>query len=56
MVVYLQLDNIKRLATQCISSIRPVKAADNRTIEMCQCEHEVIVDQQLRDKSSTTIV
>ena len=56
MVTYLQFNNIKKLTTQCIHCIKPAKTLALPNVEMHQREHEIIVDQQLRDKSTTTIV
>ena len=57
-LLYLHLKNIKTFATQCIHFIRPAKTvtlSNSGNFEMNQCEHEVVVDQQLRDKSTTIV-
>ena len=59
MVIYLQFNNIKKFTTQCIHFIKPAKAVtspNSENVEMHQREHEIIVDQQLRDKITTTVV
>ena len=59
MVVYLHRTNIKKTAVFCINAIKkPTKPADydrakSEDIEMH--EHDVIVNQQLRDRSTTTV-
>ena len=58
MVAYLQFHNIKKPATHCIyyvKSSKPVVTAGNESNEMHQREHDVIVDQKLRDKSTTIV-
>ena len=58
MILYLHLKNIKTFATQCIHFITPAKTMtlpNSVNIEINQCEHEVVVDQQLRDKSTTIV-
>ena len=56
-VVYLNVENIKKLIGYFISSIKSSKStesANNETTEMRQ--YDFIVDQNARDKSKTTIV
>ena len=58
MVIYLQFNNIKKFTTRCIHFIKPAKTVtlpNSENVEMHQCEHEIIVDQQLRDKSTTIV-
>lgn len=57
MIAYLQLHNIKKLSINrslyaIIKSPNPIVTARNEINEMHQCEHDVIVDQKLRDKST----
>ena len=59
-VMYLQLNNIKRLVTHCIHFIKPAKTVtlpdgNQETVEMPQREYGVVVDQQLRKKSTTIV-
>ena len=59
-VLYFHAEKIKNASSYCISVVK-FKNADtthNEAIEMQQCEHthEVIVDQQLRDKIKATVV
>ena len=56
-VVYLNVENIRKMIGYFISSIKSSKStesANNETTEMHQCDF--IVDQNARDKSKTTIV
>ena len=57
-VMHLQFENIKKLIVYFISAIKSSKNAENpinaEATEMHQCE--IIVDQNTRDKSKTTIV
>ena len=55
MVIYLQFNNIKKFATHCIHYIKPVTLPNSKTTELHQREYEVVVDQQLRDKSTTVV-
>ena len=54
-VTYLQLNNIKKFATLCVHFIKPVTLPNSKTIELHQCEYDVVVDQQLRNKSTTIV-
>ena len=59
-VLYFHVKKFKKVTTYCISVVKS-KIPDtthNKAIEMQQCEHthEVIVDQELRDKINTTVV
>ena len=63
MTTYLHIEKIKKIAVFCIDAIKkPTKdgyhdAQSSENIEMHQSDHDVvIVDQQLRDRSKTTIV
>ena len=57
-VMHLQFENIKKLVVYCISAIKSSKNDENpinaEATEMYQCE--IIVDQNARDKTETTIV
>ena len=58
MVIYLQFNNIKKLTTQCIHFIKPAKTAtspNGEIVEMQQREYEVVIDQQLHDKTTTIV-
>ena len=59
-VLYFNVEKIKKVITYCISVVKSKNAntTNNEAIEMQQCEHthEVIVDQELRDKIKTTVV
>ena len=58
MVIYLQFNGIKKFGTRCIHFIKSAKTVtlpNSETIEMHQYEHEVVVDQQLCDKSTTIV-
>ena len=58
-IVYLHVNDIKKLLTYCVSTIKLCKKVDttnNEAVEMHHCEQEVIVNQDLRDKTATTIV
>ena len=59
-VMYLQLNNIKRFVTHCTHFIKPAKTVtlpdgNQETVEMPQREYGVVVDQQLRKKSTTIV-
>ena len=58
MVIYLQFNNIKKFTTRCIHFVKPAKTLalpNSENVEMHQCEHEVVVDEELRDKSTTIV-
>ena len=58
MVAYLHLERIKKLYSLCFSAVKKVKSKNstsNERIEMPKREYGVIVDDQLRDKSTTTM-
>ena len=59
-VLYFHTEKIKNLFSYCISVFKSKNAdtTNNEVTEMQQCEytHDVIVDQQLRDKIKTTVV
>ena len=55
MVIYLHLNNMKKFVTRCLHLIKHVTSPSSKTIEVPQCEHVVVVDQQLRDKSTTIV-
>ena len=60
-VAYFNIKRIKKFIIYCTSAIKSFKNAKEtntgpQAVEMKRCEHDSIVDQQLRDKSSTTIV
>ena len=58
LVAYVHRQNIKKIAINCvycIKSPKPIVTARNEINEMHQCEHDTIVDQKLRDKSTTIV-
>ena len=59
MLVYLQWNNLKKFSTWCTHFVKLKKPVMNVTniqnVEMHQQEYVVIVDQQLRDKSTTIV-
>ena len=58
-VAYLNVERTKNFIIHCVSVIKSsnnTEATDTEAVEMHQCEYEIIVDQQLRDKTKTTIV
>ena len=59
-MLYFHVEKIKKVTTYCISVFKSKipDTTNNEAIEMQQCEHthEIIVDQELRDKIKTTVV
>ena len=55
MVIYLHLNNMKKFVTRCHHLIKHVTSPNSKIIEVPQCEHVVVVDEQLRDKSTTIV-
>ena len=59
-ILYFHIQKIKKVTTYCISVVKykNLDTTNNEAIEMQQCDdtHEAIVDQELRDKTKTTVV
>ena len=58
MVAYLHLERFKKFFSLCISRVKKVETKNSTTnerIEMQKSEYEVIVDDRLRDKCTTTM-
>ena len=56
MIAYLHLKSIKEVLSSCISTVKTAKinnSTSNERIELPKREYEVIVDDQLRDRSTT---